>query len=493
MDSPVEIPFKSFVIIDRNTNTAVYMQIVNQLILAIQRGGLPSGTKLPGSRQLSKLLKTHRNTIVAAYDELAAQSWIEIRPNRGSFIAAQLPTLPARTLQQKQYAGEAGFAFAKTNLFDTPFEYKKCEYVFTDGTPDIRLTQLDNLSSFYSSNIKRKGNLKRINQYNHDGSEYFKQQLSRYLRLSRGLNISPKHLLITRSTEMSLFIISEILLRENDIVVVGVPGNFSANMAFQKTGAKIRPLSVDQDGICTDELRQLCQQEKVRMVYITPHHHYPTTVSLSASRKMELLQLSKKFGFIIVEDDYDYDFQYDKKPLLPLASVDEYGMVVYVGSFGKSLAPGFRTGFIVAPENLMIEMQKYLGIVDRQGDILMEQALGEMIEEGAIHRHLNKSLKEYKERRDIMIHMLKKELGSELTFQIPPGGLAIWVQWSVPVNLMKLTAACSMQGLFIPRTLLYQNKGLTAMRIGFGHMNTKEIRESIQMLKKAFLISTAQL
>jgi GntR family transcriptional regulator/MocR family aminotransferase len=128
------------------------------------------------------------------------------------------------------------------------------------------------------------------------------------------------------------------------------------------------------------------------MLYLTPHHHYPTTVALSAQSRLELLELANEYGFVILEDDYDYEFHYDKSPILPLASADTNGMVIYIGSFGKSLAPGFRTGFIVAPENLMAEMRKYLGIIDRQGDILMERALGEMIEEGEINRYL-KNLK----------------------------------------------------------------------------------------------------
>jgi GntR family transcriptional regulator/MocR family aminotransferase len=287
---------------------------------------------------------------------------------------------------------------------------------------------------------------------------------------------------------MSLFIISEIVLKKDDTVVVGALGNFSANMVFQKTGAGIYTVPVDEEGLDTSALRELCRKRNIRMVYVTPHHHYPTTVSLSAPRRMELLQLAGEFGFIIVEDDYDYDFQYDKKPLLPLASVDDQGMVIYVGSFGKSLAPGFRTGFVVAPGNLMREMRKYLGIIDRQGDILMEQVLGEMIEAGAIHRHLNKSLKVYKERRDLMASILQEQLNDQIKFQIPSGGLAFWIVWKQPVNLLKLSQEALKKGLFIPKTLLYQNKHLTAMRLGFGHLNETEINKSVDILKNALAL-----
>ncbi len=94
------------------------------------------------------------------------------------------------------------------------------------------------------------------------------------------------------------------------------------------------------------------------MIYITPHHHYPTTVSLSAQRRIKLLQLAQAHGFIIIEDDYDYDFQYEKNTMMPLASADVNGMIIYMGSFGKSLVPSFSAGFVVAPQNLVNEMQK---------------------------------------------------------------------------------------------------------------------------------------
>jgi len=482
MNSPVEIPYRSFIHIDRESVTAIYLQIANQFIQAIASGYLKAGTKILGSRSLSVLLDVHRNTISAAYDELFAQGWIDIKPNKGSFIAAVLPEVKFKKIDFKTYPKQTGFSFKKSILLDNPFELSSCDFAFNDGSPDIRLTQIDDLSRIYSSNLKRKSNRSKMG-YNQEGSEYFKEQLSHYLQLSRGLQISTDNLLITRSVEMSLYIISEILLQKDDIVVVGELSYFSANMIFQKSGSKIMTIPVDEEGINTRVLEQLCQSTSIRMLYLTPHQHYPTTVSLSAQRRMEVLQLAKKYGFILLEDDHTYDFQYDKQPLMPLASNDQDGMVIYVGSFGQSLAPGFRTGFIVAPSNLMIEMRKHLGIIDRQGDILMELALGDMIEEGAIHRHLKKSLKIYRERRDYLAALLTTELAGEIEFQLPSGGLAIWIEWKQPINLMKLSQLAYKNNLFIPRTLLYQMKNITAMRIGFGHLNFDEMRKAISILK----------
>ncbi|PIF45880.1 GntR family transcriptional regulator/MocR family aminotransferase [Chryseobacterium sp. 52] len=486
MDSPVKIPYKSFIEIDRNSETSIYMQIANQLINAIQRGFLPYGTKLPGTRAFSEVLEIHRNTAVAVYDELSAQGWVESFPNKGTFVIGKSQEKPLKVKDFEKnslqnYPETTGFSFKTSNILDNPFEHSDCEYVFNDGVPDIRLTQIGQHSRFYSSILKRKSNQKMLGHYNHDGSEFFKEHLSRYLNLSRGLPISKNNLLITRSTEMSIYIVSEILLSAGDTVLVGALSYFSVNMIFQKAGVHILSLPIDEEGIIVENVREACEKKPIRMLYLTPHHHYPTTVALSAQRRLELLDLAHEYGFIILEDDYDYEFHYEKSPILPLASADTKGMVIYIGSFGKSLAPGFRTGFIVAPENLMAEMRKYLGIIDRQGDILMERALGEMIEEGEIHRYLKKSLKVYQERRDYFAELLKENLDGLIQFQKPSGGLAFWLEWNVPVNLMQLSRNCAQNNLFIPKTLLYQTRDLTAMRLGFGNLNVEEMEKSIEI------------
>ncbi|WP_139423138.1 aminotransferase-like domain-containing protein [Chryseobacterium mulctrae] len=487
MNSPVEFPYESFILINRNSEISIYMQISNQLINAIQRGVLPFGIKLPGTRALSIILNVHRNTIVAAYDELFAQGWVESLPNKGTFVIGKNQEKPFQIKDFEKnnlehYPKSTGFSFKTSNILDNPFEYSDCEYIFNDGVPDIRLTQIDHHSRIYSSILKRKAH--KIGQYNQDGSEFFKKNLSQLLNVSRGLPISKNNLLITRSTEMSIYIVSEILLSAGDVVLVGELSYFSVNMIFQKAGVNIQSISIDEEGINVEEVREACKKQKIRMLYLTPHHHYPTTVTLSAKRRLELLNLANEFGFIILEDDYDYDFHYDKSPILPLASADTNGMVIYIGSFGKSLVPGFRTGFIVAPENLMIEMRKYLGIIDRQGDVLMEHVLGEMIAEGEINRYLKKSLKTYQERRDYFVSLLEQNLGEYIDFQKPSGGLAVWMKWKTHVNLMQLSRNCAQNNLFIPKTLLYQNKNLTAMRLGFGNLNLTEMDKSIEILSE---------
>ena len=282
---------------------------------------------------------------------------------------------------------------------------------------------------------------------------------------------------------MGIYLASTLLIGKGDNVVVGNLSYYVANMIFQKAGAQILPVPVDDYGISVEAVRKLCETTRIRMLYITPHHHYPTTVTLSPERRVELLNLSVQYGFIILEDDHDYDFHYNSSPVLPLASADGAGMVVYVGSFCKALAPGLRSGYLVAPENLIMELGKLRRIIDRQGDLMMDQALGEMLDEGEIQRHIKKAQKIYHQRRDLLSELLNEHLSEYLTFRSPPGGLAIWTEWRKDINLMRISKACLKQNLHVPQTLLFQTGQLSAMRLGFGNLDEDELSESILILK----------
>ncbi|NGF57283.1 PLP-dependent aminotransferase family protein [Parapedobacter sp. SGR-10] len=489
MSSPAEIPFLSFIQLDRHHTSALYLQLAQQLVNAIQRGYLPLGIKLPGTRTLSQLLQVHRQTIVNAYQELEAQGWIETVPNKGTFVINNSHNNKHRwhtsTVSLVQYPERTGFDFSISNILNSPFEYASNQYQFNDGTPDVRLTQFDRLSSLYSASIKRKSTRRKFEHYNYEGSTYFREQLSNYLNYSRGLHISKNNLLITRGTEMSLYLIAKLLLKKDDLVLVAEWSNFAANMIFQDAGAKIETIPLDKDGIDTDAIHAKLKHKKVRLIYVTPHHHYPTTVPLSAERRIALLKLAQEYGFVIVEDDYDYDFQYEKGIAMPIASADVEGMVIYIGTFGKSLAPSFRAGFVVAPINLMSELQKYIGLIDHQGDILMEHVLGELIEEGDIHRFLKKSLKIYRERRDHLCNLLEQRFSDRLTYQKTSGGLALWLEWNNPIPLLRLAKQCQKRDLFIPKNILYQNRQTTAMRLGFGHMTTEEMTAALSILQES--------
>ncbi|CAG5007584.1 HTH-type transcriptional regulatory protein GabR [Dyadobacter sp. CECT 9275] len=487
MSSPVEIPFESLITIDRENKTPVYQQIARQIIISIQQGILRAGVKLPGSRTLAARLTVHRKTVVAAVNELDAQGWIEVIPDKGIFVSSRTTetyttTLPLHSGTLPTYPGHTGFAFKQSMLLDRPVSLSPADLEFTDGLPDVRLAPLDKLSKAYASVLRRNNSRKHLGYSHVEGNEYFRDKLAIYLNDTRGLQPGTSNILTTRGIQMGIFLVSMLLLEPGDTVLVGDLSYYVANMIFQQAGAHIRSIPVDEHGISLEAVRKLCVTSKVRMLYITPHHHYPTTVTLSAERRIELLNLSAQYGFIILEDDYDYDFHYQSSPVLPLASADRSGMVVYIGSFCKALAPGLRCGYIVAPQNLIAELAKLRRIIDRQGDMVMEQALGEMLHEGEIRRHLKKAQKIYQARRDELCQLLHDNFQEHITFHTPPGGLAVWTEWTRNVNLLRISRECLRYNLHLPQTLLFQTGKLSAVRLGFGNMNEAEMNKAISIL-----------
>ena len=207
---------------------------------------------------------------------------------------------------------------------------------------------------------------------------------------------------------------------------------------------------------------------------------------MSAERRLQLLQLAKKYQFAIIEDDFDYDFQLENSAMLPMASSDGNGMVIYLGKLGQSLFPSFQTGFVVAPENLISEAKNYLQMLDKQGDLIQEQVLSELIYEGEIHRLLKKNTIIYKQRRDYTYECFKRNFKETIQLKKPSGGLAIWIEFQPSISLIQLAEEVSKLDVFLPKTILYQDKNTCAIRFGFGHLSEEEIEIVVSKLKLAY-------
>lgn len=222
------------------------------------------------------------------------------------------------------------------------------------------------------------------------------------------------------------------------------------------------------------------------MVYVTPHHHYPTTVSLRIDRRLHLLHLAYTYGFIIFEDDYDFDFHYRSKPLLPLASADEQGMVIYCGSFSKSFSPAFRMGYLAAPENVISHLARMRILLDRQGDHILDNAMATLLKDGTIARYIRRTLPIYEARRNYFAKVLSAELGDYLTFNIPEGGMSIWTTLNHHIDLPTLAQQARNRGLYIGngQSHRYIDSSVNGIRLGFASSTESELDESVAILKQ---------
>jgi GntR family transcriptional regulator / MocR family aminotransferase len=491
------LPFKSILNLDKATKTPLFLQIANGLMDNIKAGLIPKGTKLLGSRAMAETLGVHRKTVIAAYDELSAQGWIETQATKGTFISLKIPEIKPVSLSKNGFSKElskeisfcklkTGFHLTKNRALDKPVLRGSSMLGFDDGFPDVRLAPTNALASAYRAVLK-KGYQKNTLFYGDTKGHLSLREATRdYLQESRGLNISVDNVMITRGSMMAFYLSAQTILKAGDRVVVGKINYGSGNMILKNRGVEMLYVDVDENGINVEQIAQLCAEKPVRMVYVTPHHHYPTTVTMSAARRMHLLQLAQEHQFCILEDDYDYDFHYTSSPILPLASVDTEGVVVYIGSLCKTISPAIRIGYVVAPTELIDEMANLRRIIDRQGDNMLEAAIAELFKDGEIKRHVKKSQRTYHKRRDVFCEILKSELGHVIDFKKPNGGMAVWAKFDPSINLPTLSEKAYINGLKINSGINYDSDfvALNSTRMGFTSINESEIEQSIALLKR---------
>src|SRR5262249_52253572 len=260
------------------------------------------------------------------------------------------------------------------------------------------------------------------------GHERLRAALASMVSTVRGLAAGPESVLVTRGSQMGLDLLARTLIAPGDVVAVEAFGYRPAWEALRLAGARLVPLPVDAGGLRIDALEDLAARERVRAVYVTPHHQYPTTAVLTPGRRLALLALARAQRIAIIEDDYDHEFHYDGRPVLPLASADDAGVVVYVGTLSKILAPGLRIGFVVAPAPLVDRLAAVRSFVDRQGDRAVERAVAELLEDGDVQRHARRVRRIYQGRRDALAEALGRELGTVISFAPPAGGMALWAR-----------------------------------------------------------------
>jgi GntR family transcriptional regulator/MocR family aminotransferase len=484
------LPWKTIIDIDKDCDTPVYLQIANSIIREMKKGRIGPGIKLPGTRMMSESLQVHRKTLVRAYEELDAQGWIEMHPSKGTFTSKELPEINPRRFSDKEikthsFPSQTGYHVKVNSSVRDPALPKRHIIGFHDG-PDVRLVPVDEIGRAYKSVLSRNVNLKYLSYVEIAGVQKFRTVLSDYLNSSRGLMTSFENIMITRGSQMALYLLSIVLFAKGDNIIVGDPDYYYALRIFMHQGMQLTKVKVDEHGLDVDAIEKICSRKKIKALYVTSHHHYPTTVTLIASRRIKLLSLAEKYGFIIIEDDYDYDFHYLSSPILPLVSADTKGMVVYIGTLSKTIAPAIRTGYIVAPINLILELCRIRQLVDTQGDPVMEFALAELFQEGCIKRHMKKALSEYHKRRDSLCALFKERLSDIIDFKIPDGGLAIWAKFPKNVPLPSLTEKLKEQGIILSNGLVHNNSAvsLNSTRIGFGWMNEKEAANATEIMER---------
>ncbi|PWB26410.1 PLP-dependent aminotransferase family protein [Flavobacterium sp. HTF] len=483
------LPYKSLIQIDRKIPVTIYIQVCNNFISLITNGTLQPSDMLPSSRILAELIGINRNTVKLAYEELISQGWAESVERKGVFVLSKLPVILKNNLPEKNKSSDQKESFVWTNTFKNAVPSRNLQkpvLAIDDGFPDVRLAPVDQLMREYRS-LSRKFYGKNFLKYGSSkGSEHLRISLSGYLSNTRGLAVSPENILITKGSQMGIYLASQLLLSPSDTIAAGVSNYTFADDTFRHCGADLLRIPVDLNGLDIDYLEEILLHKKIKAVYVIPHHHFPTTVTLSMERRLKLLKLAKEYRFAIIEDDYDFDFHYDNKPYLPLASIDHNHNVIYIGSISKTFAPALRIGFMTGPPAFINAAASLRELIDKQGDTLLEDAFAVMFNNGEMDRHFRKSLKIYKQRRNLFCTILKSDFKDSIEFTTPQGGLAVWSVFNEKTNLVKMSQEAGKKGLYIDNGSFYKNESFSnnAMRMGFASLDEKEIVQALGILKQ---------
>jgi GntR family transcriptional regulator / MocR family aminotransferase len=484
-------PWELVIDVDRDAALPPFLQIARALATDIQRGRLRPGDHLPGSRRVARTLQVHRNTVLAALAELTAEGWLETAPGRGTFVTRGIVAPRGRPFSRRlglrsRVPPHVPFALPEAPAAYRPPTLPRGTLNLSNGSPDLRLVPARSIGRAYRRVLALRAT--DVLAYGGpEGHEALRCALASMLASTRGLSVGPGDVLVTRGSQMALTLAARALLRPGDVVAVEELGYRPAWEAFRAAGATIVPVAVDRDGIDVEALRRLASRRTLRAVYVTPHHQYPTTVTLKAARRLALLALAQTGRIAIVEDDYDHEFHYDGHPVLPLASADQAGLVVYVGTLSKVLAPGLRIGYVVAPPAVLRSAGAIRSLLDIQGDLATEAAVASLIEDGELQRHVARVRRVYANRREILARSLRRAFGDGVEFTLAPGGMALWVRLRMSVDVEAWARRSVERGVswYTGRRYAFDGRPRPFARFSFAWLNERELPEAVRRMAAA--------
>lgn len=420
--------------IDKTMNIPLNRQIYDQIRKAILTGTLHKGDLIPPTRQLAEQLEVSRSVIIQAYEQLQAEGYLIMRKGSGTFVADNA----VLHLTQSKHEQNRKKADSSLNLIDcSSTETAKNDhfsvlYDFRHGVPAWDVVPMD---QWQKSLIRtcRKATPELLGYGPAEGSLTLRKEIARLLRSSRSIPVELEQIVITTGATQALDILARLFIKPGDQVIVEDPAHSFLRDIFQFSGAQVISVPVDKQGLCVDQIDNFVQAQgqstsPAKLVYVTPSHQFPTGVTLSLERRLELIEWAEREGAYIIEDDYDSEYRYVGKKVSALAGLDVSSRIVYVGSFSKILFPALRIGYAVLPHALL---QPFLGIkqiTDRMTPSIEQEALADFIRNGQYAKHVNHMGKLYAAKRSALILALEREFGDKVRVFGDQAGLHLLIE-----------------------------------------------------------------
>ncbi|MCW8833930.1 MAG: PLP-dependent aminotransferase family protein [Colwellia sp.] len=464
----------------------LYLKIANAIRKAIESGTVTPAEQLPSARSLAEQLAVNRHTIMAAYNELIAQGWVETKQRQGYWVAQVLPIYCSleNKVKQQGNTNKHNWRVIKSNQEEFSRPANDYAFNFAGGNPDIELFPFNEFRGFINEALNRPA-IKELNYGENSGYSEFINQVSTYLRRVR--SIKDKEIIVVNGSQEALYILSQVLIKAGDKVAVENLGYRPAWAALRNAGAELMGINQTEQGIDVDEFEYLIQQHNIKLLYLTPLHQYPTTTTLSTEKRVKIYQLAQQYNIPIIEDDYDHEYHYNSQPLPPMAANDPSGLVIYLSSFSKIMFPGIRLGIVAVDKELAPHIVSYRTLMNHKANVLQQDAISRWMKDGGFERHLRKSTRRYQKRRECMVAVLNSFIndGIKIKFTNPKGGMALWID--VGQQAMEIAELAKSKGIFLLAEnafhLHQENNENRFIRLGFAGQSEEKIKQGLMLLK----------
>jgi len=457
------------------------------MVSAILDGHLPAGEPVPSCRSLARQLGVARNTVVLAYQQLVDQGYLVARERSGYFVDRRILDGQVSTTLRAPAAGTTGLDWQRrlrtlpSRLPHTakPTDWQRFPYPFIYGQLDPALFPINDwrecARQALSVDAIRDWSMDRIDA----DDPLLVEQIRTRLLPRRGVWAAPGEILITLGTQQALYLLAALLVSHDTVVGLENPGYVDARNIFALHSARLLALPVDAEGLCIDARLGECE-----LLYTTPSHQFPTTVTLSLARRRALLREASRHDLVIIEDDYESEANFVGAPTPALKSLDREGRVIYLGSLSKTLAPGLRLGYLVAPAPLIHEARAIRRLMLRHPPSNNQRTVALFLALGHHDTLVHRLARIYRRRWQL--------LGEALAHHLPDssrsptfGGTAFWVAGPGRLDAGELHRRAAEQGILIEQgntTFFGPSPPGCFFRLGFSAIATERIEPGVARL-----------
>ena len=476
--------------IDRRSRKPLYRQLYDGFRNAILERRLRAGERIPSTRSLAAELRISRFPLLNAFDQLAAEGYLETGVGAGTFVARSLPVRleSADRTKLRNFAPQGRKRpVSRDNDFlvrTQPLPWLRGWGAFRVHQPATDQFPHDVWSRVVGRNVRRAKVTAGSMDYGDPlGYRPFREAVATYLRSARAVRCEADQVMVTSGSQQALNLAARVLLDPSSPVWIEEPGYVGARDVLQLREARIIPVPVDEEGLnVTAGIKRF---PKARAVYITPSHQYPLGATMSAPRRLQLLDWAERSSAWIIEDDYDSEYRYESLPIASLQGLDRNSRVLYIGTFSKVLFPSLRVGYMVIPADLVERFAAVRDATDIFPQTFVQMALAEFIREGHFARHLRRMRALYAARRAALVNAIDEELGDTLTVHGSEAGMHLVATLIHARKDVTVSTRAGQQGLWVmPLSRCYWGTpSRQGFVIGFGGTDLPEILDGVRRLK----------